>query len=328
MPIAYNLSDSQHAGNGQIDGSFWANAFIHGSNGHDYYVASHVQDYASDIEGARPSYRAAILDITNTSFYRQYVKVVDPEAQMSFWDEDGEFYAIFEEGGMGMETANPGGDPLTGVRTWSKIEGVNFDFTFNFSAPAVLNAALGAYPVNGGWGYEWSSPRGATSGWLEIDGEVIDIIPEKSSTWFDRQWGALQDSFIWFMINFGDDSSWFPYSTLVCWDWQDSVYGRKQFATARNAKSGWDTVIPIKIIKSESGVYTSPQTGMEYPQQFVVEIDDVQIYLQTPRPDQIFEAPADTGFPPQLSGYVEVEARKPDSRPVKGWAATDVLLSI
>ena len=130
------------------------------------------------------------------------------------------------------------------------------------------------------------------------------------------------------MINFGDDSSWFPYSTLVCWDWQDSVYGRKQFATARNAKSGWDTVIPIKIIKSESGVYTSPQTGMEYPQQFVVEIDDVQIYLKTPRPDQIFEAPAGTGFPPQLSGYIEVEARKPDSRPVKGWAATDVLLSI
>lgn len=322
LPIPFNITDSLHAENGAIGGSFWVNAWVHGSNGKDYYLSAHVMDYASDIPGAKPVYKGAMLGITDPALYVQVGPTID--ADVDFYDEDGNFHALFDD--FGMETTSDD-DPLQGIRAYSEINGMEFDFTFEHSFPALLNAALGSYLVNNGTGYEWSVPRGATSGWFRIDGEKIDIVPAKSSTWYDRQWGSLQSSFSWVAVNFPDPvPEWVGFSTLAVWDWTDSVYGPKTFATVRHAKTGYDSVIAVEVAVSTEKTYTSPLTGKVYPSEGTVQIGDVELRVTTPRPDQIFEAEEEgTGFPPQFSGYVDVEARKEGEESVWGYGAVDLM---
>lgn len=322
LPLNFNLSDSQHAGNIEIGGSFWLNSFVHGSNGQDYYIAAHAMDYGSNIPGAKPVYRGAIMGISDPSLFVKFGPTVSPGT--NFYDEAGNFHAIFDH--FGMETSN-GSDPLQGIHTYSSVEGIEFDITFNYSSPVLLNAALGSYQVNGNTGYEWSIPRGATAGWLKVNGELINVVPSRSLSWYDRQWGSLQDAFRWLAVNFPDPvPSWLGLSVLCVWDWDDDVDGPKQFATIRSASTGRDSVVPVSVSVSTTNTYTSPETGMVYPSEGVVVIGDVELHVTTPRPDQIFEpAEEGTGFPPQFSGYVEVVARKKGERPVTGYGAVDFM---
>lgn len=319
LPLPFNISSTQHLGDFQIDGSFWINSFIHGSNGHNYYIASHVQSYASDIPGALPSFRAAILDMTDPSFYRQFLHIAP--ANTTFWGEGGEFHAAMP--GFGMESISSD-DPLKGIRTYSSLGDIEFDLTFNFTSPVLLNAALGSYLVGGEIGYEWSLPKGATQGWLKVNGECIDIIPGKSLSWYDRQWGSLQDSFQWIMIQL-EESDWLDISVLVVWEWKDIVNGGKEFATIRSSATGRDSVVPLTVTESSTNVWVSKKTGLIYPQEWVVVLDDIEILVKSPRPDQIFEADRGTGFPSQFSGYVDVVASKPGHAPVKGFGAVDLM---
>ena len=317
--MPYNLSDSQQRGDIQIDGSFWANSFIHGSNGHNYYVASHVMSYASDIPGAKPVRKAGILDITDPSYYLNFVRTASSD--ISFWGKDGEFRAVFE--GFGMESTSAT-DPLHGIRTYCSSDGIEYDLTFNFTSPVLLNAALGSYLVGGELGFEWSLPRGATQGWVKVNGEVVEAVPEKSFTWYDRQWGSLQDSFTWMMLHL-EEADWLDVSLICLWDWKDVVNGEKKFATIRSSKTGLDSVVPLSLTTSSANEWISPDTGLVYPQEWVALLDDLEILVTTPRPDQVFEAGLDTGFPSQLSGYVDVIAQKAGHAPVKGYGAIDLM---
>lgn len=319
LPLPFNLTDTQFKGWTQIDGSLWANALIHGSNGHNYYVAAHVMDYASNIPGAVPVYRASILDITDPDFYLNYVKF--PPANTTLWGPCGALNANF--GGMGMVASNPK-DPLEGIRIWSSLDGVEFDLTFNFSSPVLLNAALGSYLVNGDYGYEWSLPKGITSGWVKVAGETINAIPEQSFTWYDRQWASLQSSFQWFMLHF-EESDWLKIELMGVWDWTDDVYGPKKFVTVRDPTTGRDAVVPATLIPSETNVYISPKTGLTYPSEWLLLLEDVEITITTPRPDQVFEAEPGLGFPSQFSGYVDAVAKKAGKAPVRGYGASDVM---
>jgi hypothetical protein len=65
-----------------------------------------------------------------------------------------------------MESTNPE-YPLQGIRAYCSSDGIEYDLTFNFTSPILLNAALGSYLVGGELGYEWSLPRGATQGWVK-----------------------------------------------------------------------------------------------------------------------------------------------------------------
>lgn len=319
LPVSFNFSDTQERGETQIDGSFWANSLIHGSNSRNYYVAAHIMSYASDIPGAKPVYRAAILDISDPSFYANYVKIAPDNT--TFWESCGQFNATLE--GLSMESINPK-DPLDGIRIWSSREGVEFDLTFKFSSPVLLNGALASYLVGGAIGYEWSLPKGITEGWLKVGNETIHAVPKQSSTWYDRQWASLQDSFQWFMLQF-EDSHWLRIDVMSIWDWTDAVNGPKKFATIRDPKTGRDSVVPMTLIPSKTNVWTSPKTGISYPSEWLVLIEDFEILITTPRPDQVFETEPGTGFPSQFSGYVDAVAKKSGKASVRGWGASDVM---
>jgi hypothetical protein len=318
IPLAYNLSDSQFRGEVQIDGSFWANSFVHGSNGHNYHIATHVMDYGSVIEGSLPIYRSAILDVTDPSYYHNFIRGA-PNGT-SFWDERGEFHATFEN--FGLETLSTE-DPLAGLHAYCAMEGIEYDLSIDFSSPVLLNAALGSYWINNDLGHEWSLPRGRTSGWLKINGEVIEVDPELSSSWYDRQWGSMQDSFQWLSLHL-EESNWLDISVLSVWEWKDAVNGGKEFATIRNPRTGHDSVVPVKVNQSLTNFWVSPQSGLIYPQEWTVLIDDIEIFVSSPRADQVVEAP-EMGFPLQFSGYVEVLAKKAGQKPVKGYGAIDFL---
>ncbi|KAF5593880.1 short-chain dehydrogenase [Fusarium subglutinans] len=299
-------SMAQSSGWTQIDGSFWINAFVRGSNGHDYYIASHLMSYASDIEGSKPLYRASVLDLTHPATFDKYDRIA-PE-NTTFWTGDGDFRANFED--YGMESIDK--NPLRGLHTYSSAENVDFDFDFFFTSPILLNAALGSYQVGGGLGWEWSVPRGRTEGSFKVDGEKVDIVPEKSFTWYDRQFGSLQDSFDWIMLHF-DESDWLDISLMCAWKWEDRVDGQKMFATVRNSLNGRDSVVPINLTASTTDVWISPDTGLEYPQVWIIQCEDTKLLVTSPRPDQVIEADDDTGFPSQFSGYVDVVATKSGS---------------
>jgi kievitone hydratase len=151
-----------------------------------------------------------------------------------------------------------------------------------------------------------------------VNGEKVEVVPELSSTWYDRQWASLQDSFQWIAMIF-EESDWLDIDILVNWDWTDAVNGPKEFATLRSAKTGRDSVVPITMTESSTIVYTSPETGIAYPLEFVVQLGDIEIVVTTPRDDQIFEAGPDSGFPPQFSGYVDIVAKKAGFPLVKGY---------
>jgi hypothetical protein len=275
-------------------------------------------NYASDIPGALPIYRASLLDITDPSYYHNFLRVAEPNA--TFWAENGDFQAVFP--GYGMETTSA--DPLHAIRTYNSLEGIDFDLTFNLTSPVLLHAGLGTYWVGGGLGHEWSVPRAATQGWLKVRGEIVNIVPEKSSTWYDRQWGALSDGFQWLMLHF-EESEWLDMSILCIWDWTDAVNGAKSFGTTRHSKTGHDSVIPVSVTESSINVWTSPDTGLVYPQEWVVNIDGIEIFVKSPRPDQVIETDPSTGFPSQFSGYVEVVAKKPGYPLVRGYGAVDFM---
>jgi hypothetical protein len=319
-PLNFNMSDTQFKGWTQIDGSFWINSFIHGSNGHDYYVASHVINYASEIPGLLPTYRASLLDVTEPSVYSNFVKF--HQGNMTFWTPEGHFNASFPN--FGMEAISTD-DPLKGLRTYCAVDGIEFDLTFNFTSPAMMNGALASYQVGGGTGWEYSVPRGATGGWLRVGGELIEVVTEKSFSWYDRQWGSLQDAFDWVAINF-EESSWLDLSVMVAWNWKDKINGQKEFATIRSSSTGRDSVVPITLTPSTTNVWMSPESGTVFPSEWLIEMDDVEIVVTTPRADQVIEGPEGVIFPSQFSGYVEAVARKAGYPPVRGYASVDSMV--
>jgi hypothetical protein len=317
LPLSYNLSDGHIRTNPEINGIFWVNTFARGSNGHDYYIASHAMNYASDIEGALPIYRASILDITDPTYYKNFLRTADKNA--SFWSPCGLFNATFD--GYGMHSS--GKDPNQGIRTWTTLEGIDFDLTLNFSSPPMMNGALGSYWVGGGLGWEWSVPRAATSGIITIDGEKIDIVTKESFTWYDRQWGSIPDGFDWIMLHF-EESDWLDMKSFTIWAWEDVVNGKKSFASVRSYKTGFETTMPVTVRASTTEVWESPDSGQVYPSEWRVSFgDDIEMLVTTPRADQVIEADPATGFPNQFSGYVEVVAKKGKNKPVKGYGAVD-----
>lgn len=317
IPLPFDLPASQQEEKVPTDTSFWANSFIHGSNGHDYYIAAHTLTFAASVPGAVPAYRACILDVTDPSYYQSSLR--SASANDSLWD-NGEFHAIFDD--FGMETTSS--DPLQGMHMYSSAENVEFDLTFNFTSRVFLNGALGSYLFGAEIGYEWSIPKGVTQGWLKVDGETIQVVPAKLSTYYDRQWGRLPTSFQWIMIEM-EESDWLDISILAIWEGEDPVAGKKEFATIRAASTGYDSVVPLTATDSRTNVWISPVTDLVYPQEWVVTLDDVEFLITTPRPDQVWEGGPEVGLPPQFSGFIEVVASKPGHTPVKGFGAIDLI---
>ncbi|KAF4772723.1 hypothetical protein HER10_EVM0005809 [Colletotrichum scovillei] len=137
-------------------------------------------------------YRASDLDITGPAHHEQYQVITSPVPPPPF-SPSGVFNASFPDNGFGSNSTTNG---ISELRTWSASpeDGVDFDLTFSTSATILLNGGVGFFESCNSTVYERSRPAGVARGWIAVD-------PERSLTWYDRQWGGAPPGWQWFEIH-------------------------------------------------------------------------------------------------------------------------------
>ncbi|KAL3422937.1 hypothetical protein PVAG01_04684 [Phlyctema vagabunda] len=158
--------------------SFWIVYWLTAENGHDYFaVASQLNTDIGNDSAPITTY-TSLLDITN----QNYTGV--GTAETGKWSTTS-FDA--EAGGVRMYSASE--DLYSTLIATSSIPGATFNLTSEPTGPILYHAGSGIFT----WGmditYEWAAPQMKTSGTITVDGEEINIIPEQSTSWYDRQYG-------------------------------------------------------------------------------------------------------------------------------------------
>lgn len=143
--------------------------------------------------GVQGLYRASVIDITDpASGFNQFTKLTNDS---DVFASSGVIHADHGDWGF-VSTSDT--DPVSQFRTFSTVENVGFDLTFNTSSTVVLNGGLGLFAVDDSYDFQWSVPRGQVSGTITVNGTAVEIDPEQSFDWYDRQWGAVPVSWSWF----------------------------------------------------------------------------------------------------------------------------------
>ncbi|KAH8656332.1 hypothetical protein BGZ61DRAFT_541011 [Ilyonectria robusta] len=322
LPATVDFAKSHES---PVEGSFWASAFLHGSDNHDYLVLSHVMAPLPFWPKEKTVYRASILDITDPSRYKMFEFFAhDPKAFASSGSLDAQ-YADY-----GFRATNPK-DPLSDIRTWSSVPGAEFDLTFSLSSPAILNGGLGHFQgftgplpnappgpvpaVN-----QWSMPAGkVVSGHIVIDGAKVTVDADKSLTWYDRQWGVAPFDWTWFQLHLNSGTTDIPMSV---WWWK-AKDGVKGFATIRE-DGGIQKVVPIVSLEPSNRTYTSKLSGNVYPLDWtLVMVDGTKLELSSVREDQELVSPE--GEFPAYGGYIEVKGIYGGRQPVTGYGVVEVV---
>jgi kievitone hydratase len=230
---------------------------------------------------------------------------------------NGGFNLTFDNGVYALGSTSKT-DPITGLRTFSHVPGVEFDITFEISAPALLNAGLGSFFWAGAIQHQWSMPAGRVSGSLIVDNKTLTIDPEASLTWYDRQFGlTAAQNFTWFglHLNSGKDK---PARVFSLWQWIDPVSGNKQFVTERTAPN-IDAVVPIvQFLPSKDKLFQSKLTNFTYPLEWsIILLDGTQLEIETLRPDSEYTTQGQRTF------YTSVVSVKGS---YSGYGAVEILL--
>ncbi|KAK5993805.1 Kievitone hydratase [Cladobotryum mycophilum] len=317
LPLPYNLSATHtiYDPSSSSPGSYWISAFIHASNNHDYLVISNL---AANLPLGAALYRASILDITNLSRYSQYERVV---ILSDIYNSHGVLNATFHDSGFG--SINPT-DPISTLRTYSKVPGTQFDLTFETSSPALLNGGLGTFQVDGKPAFQWSMPAGKTTGWILVDGKKVDVISDKSQTWYDRQWGSIPSRFAWFQVHLsGDKADGSEDEIFSIWTLHDNKVGDRSFATIRVGTSAQQRVVPVSWKVSSDRTFKSPTSGVTWPLDWSIQIQEgPEFQLSSIRPDQ--EA---TGLLKSYTGFLDVTATYPGGQKVSGYGVVEAIVT-
>lgn len=264
-------------------------------------------------------YRASILDLEDTSQYSQYARLA---VLAQAYGPTG--ILNFTVPGFAFQSTSTT-DPLSGIRTFSNIAGVDFDLTFDLSSPPILNAGIGTFQVGGGTGFQWSMPAGKTTGWISVNGTKINVDASRSLTWYDRQWGVIPSDFSWFQVHIpGQASDGTEDELYSIWTWIDPINGNKQFATHRTGERAEQIVLPVTEKVSSNRTFTSPATGNTYPLDWTITIPGgPELCLSSIRPDQEIQT---AGVPVvSYTGFLNVVAKYPGGRIVPAFAVIESL---
>lgn len=275
-------------------------------------------------------YRASVIDITDPSYYQQFTHLVNQSSTIYSADSDESYNFTLSDYGFGSTSAT---DPLSQFRTWSTVPEVEFDLTFNTSAPMLLNGGLGSFPFAGSTTYEWSMPAGQTTGSLTVNGETVSIDTSSSLTWYDRQWpsgsttsgvaASAAVNWTWFELHLETGNQETPDVTMSVWTTEDSASGNKQFATVREAP-GLHEVQMVSCVVSSNRTYVSNSTGAVYPLDWTLDfVDGTKLSISSIRPDQ--ELHTDDGQNPTYEGVVTVQGSYKGSPKVTGYGVVEIL---
>ncbi|KAL3460192.1 hypothetical protein BJX64DRAFT_278664 [Aspergillus heterothallicus] len=213
--------------------SYWACSYITGSDSHQYMLLGHTMWIAGI-----PMARASLLDLTDTSYYKMYLYSLQPD-----------------------EATAISSDNVSLMNSYSNHGDLIYNLTYDATSQVPYNGGLGEFALGGAHCGEWAIPAARTEGTLEVRGKTVKIIPSKSFTWYDRQWGTgfeLYRNYTWFQIHVpGTDFK----ASIWALDYEDYS---SRIATIRSA-DGTYSVIPFEFSPSPSNQYHSPATGNTYP---------------------------------------------------------------
>ncbi|KAJ0269028.1 hypothetical protein COL940_012817 [Colletotrichum noveboracense] len=231
-------------------------------------------------------YRASILDITDPTHYAQYQVITSPIPPFS-----------------------------------PPEDGVEFDLTFETSAPILLNGGLGFFESRNTTVYEWSMPAGLTRGWIAVNGTRLVVDPARSLTWYDRQWGGAPPGWSWFELHLENPDQTAYDVPMSVWVWEEAG-AAAGLATIRDGRDV-QKVVPVTSLVPSNRTYTSHSSGAVYPLDWTLELGDAtRLSISSVRPDQ--EMVADGGLLPTYEGYVTVSGVYQGNQTVEGYGLVEL----
>ncbi|KAM0547768.1 hypothetical protein ACHAPJ_010229 [Fusarium lateritium] len=161
-------------------------------------------------------------------------------------------------------------DNISQMRTWSDLDRVKFDIKFNASSKILVDGGSGLFTFGTGVTYEWGLPSCRTEGSLTIDGEEVIIDPERSLTWYDRQWNnGLPNNWTWFELHVPGSQTKFSI-----WAIDNKSKNQNNYFAAIRLGDGSQNLIPVSFSPDYTRRWHSSATGITYAQDWVLVIGD------------------------------------------------------
>ncbi|PVH70954.1 hypothetical protein DL98DRAFT_577626 [Cadophora sp. DSE1049] len=249
--------------------SYWTIYFLHGSNNHDYFLVAHftANGTASPIS---TRYRVSLLDINDCYYYGTTL-----DAPNATFATDTFYYKADK-----FETYSTMPDLFSTQVVRSTVEGAEFNLISSPRGPNLYDAGNGGFFWGTDWTYEFAYPEQWVIGNLTYKGEVVDIIPEKSMSWFDRQYGLG--------VGFAGWNLWillFENGIKTCIWHSEAVhdYPKQYFATFM-FPDGHHEVYPVDSDIHPSVPFVSNQTGFTYYGRHEVTIPGINAYFDIQQP--------------------------------------------
>ncbi|PYI09460.1 hypothetical protein BO78DRAFT_394928 [Aspergillus sclerotiicarbonarius CBS 121057] len=313
LPLVYdfNTSNSRVA---NASNSWWLSSFLYGSNNHEYMVVSHIMDLVEVTFN-----RGSIYDITNRS-YSQFAKSSTDDSIYKF-AANGHFnITVDTDFHFGSTTT---GNATQQLRSYSTVEGAEYDLTFDLSAPVIFNAGIGGvFNLGGSHTAEWSMPGGRTTGHLTQDGVTITVDSKRSLTWYDRQWnvgeGAASANWTWFELHLQTPAQ--QERKISAWVYDSEATGRRQWATVQS--EGGSAIEMIEHYETFGHEWYSNHSNYTYPLNWKVGLQDgTELTIRSVYEDQ------EIGYPTSLltyEGFVTVSGTDATGEPISGYGLVEM----
>lgn len=305
MPTLYDIYSTQNfSSDVAASSSYWLSSFLTGFDNEHYVVISHSLANAKGV-----IYRASTLSLGPPKTYASYVATAnlsgDAVTTFNITTEDYGFAALSE-------------DKVSKIRSWSDHDGVIFDITFDATSPVIFNGGAGQFSWMNTPANEWGMPACRTAGSITINNKKVQIDPNRSFTWYDRQWNYSRDlqrlsssgstsgstgNWTWFEVHF--DHS--PMKASIWAIDTENPHTRSRFATVRS-DDGSQQFLPMGFSPDMTKTWVSGASGVKYPLRWELDLpngDILSIESVTANQEMVGESASDTAY----EGFVSVTGR-------------------
>ncbi|KAM5343973.1 hypothetical protein ACJ41O_012510 [Fusarium nematophilum] len=216
------------------------------------------------------AYRVSLLDINDGYYYGTALH--DSNA---VFPTDAFYYKADK-----FETYSTSPDLFSTQVIKSTVEGAEFNIVSTPRGPNIYDGGNGAFFWGADWTYEFAYPEQWVTGNVTYKGEVIDIISEKSMSWYDRQFGPGFGSagwHLWILL--------FENGIKTCiWHSEAVDDNPKQYFATFMFPGGHHEVYPINSEIHPSIPFVSNQTGFTYYGRHKVSIPGIDAYFDIRQP--------------------------------------------
>ncbi|KAK8140207.1 Secreted hydrolase-like protein [Apiospora sp. TS-2023a] len=294
--------------------SYWLMFFLHGSNGHDYFAVGHVVAY-THCTPPQPLFRVCLLDIQDGYWFGESFPVPDSTFRLDAVDCRSDRFELYAP-------PSPGKDSIVCKST---VEGAEFDLVVSPRGPNLYAGGQGTFFWGTDWTYQMSYPEMWVTGTLKYRGDTIEVVPEKSMAWLDRQYGVGTGAAGWdlYMLLFENGLKMSIWRSEACPGGSNT---KQYFATVVYPEDGHHEIYPLDDHVECSRPFVSEETGYLYHARQVLTIPglgNARIEMEQPWP--VGEMGV-KGKPDVVStlfeGYVDVRARIRGEE-VKGWGVSE-----